>query len=223
MSIDEQRPYFLSRHAIRPPAHGLDLKSTVPQHLKGGHYKPFTPIKRVGKRFKQDGDNGTNALMSFAGLSTVADIAPELEYQDFEVRRVIDRFDEGAALAFRHGEQYDSYQACETDYHQFWSSDRQGYISYAQSGKNILVRGGLIAPPHHQEELLEQFLDQTSRRGYRVAFFNMSDSLIPLFRKHSFQVSKWGEEPVIDLATCTFRGKQYEWVRRQTNYPGFPR
>ncbi|MFN0197883.1 MAG: phosphatidylglycerol lysyltransferase domain-containing protein [Planctomycetaceae bacterium] len=124
----------------------------------------------------------------------------------------------GAAFVYRHGEQYDSYQASEPKFHQFWSRDRRGVISYAVSGKCIVVRGGLIAPAQFQEELLREFLEFASEKQHSVSFMNMPEHLIPMFRAHGFQISKWGEEPIIDPTTCTFQGKRYEWVRRQTNY-----
>ncbi len=41
---------------------------------------------------------------------------------------------------------------------------------------------------------------------------------MPLFREHGFQVTKWGEEALIDLDACSWQGKAFEWVRRQSNY-----
>jgi phosphatidylglycerol lysyltransferase len=43
-------------------------------------------------------------------------------------------------------------------------------------------------------------------------------SALPLFRKLGFQVTKWGEEALIDLPGCTWAGREFEWVRRQSNF-----
>src|SRR5262249_45380563 len=122
------------------------------------------------------------------------------------------------AFAFRHGHYFDSYLVSEPGRQLFWSRGHQGVISYTTHGRFLLVGGGLVAPEEHKEALLGQFLEHTQARKLRVAFHNIGDEELPLFRKFGFQISKWGEEPVVDVATCTWGGKPFEWVRRQTNY-----
>ncbi len=121
-------------------------------------------------------------------------------------------------LTFRHGECYDSYLATAPGRMIFWDGDGQGLISYVRRGRHVLVGGGLIAAADRKEQLLREFLDGTSRERLRVVFHNISNDDLPLFRKLGFQVTKWGEEPIIDLTTCTWSGKAFEWVRRQSNY-----
>ena len=41
---------------------------------------------------------------------------------------------------------------------------------------------------------------------------------MPLVSLAGFQATKWGEEALVDLPDCTWSGKDYEWVRRQSNY-----
>jgi lysylphosphatidylglycerol synthetase-like protein (DUF2156 family) len=121
-------------------------------------------------------------------------------------------------LAFRHGECYDSYLATEPGRTLFWARDREGVVSYVRRGGNLLAGGGLLTAPERKEELLHAFLDMASRDHRRVMFHNICEHDLPLFRKFGFEVTKWGEEPIVDLANCTWAGKSYEWVRRQSNY-----
>ncbi|HTI50927.1 MAG TPA: DUF2156 domain-containing protein [Planctomycetaceae bacterium] len=121
-------------------------------------------------------------------------------------------------FVFEHAQYFDSYLATEPGRQLFWSQDRRGLISYTTRGRYVLVGGGLIAPEEHKDALLGEFQAHTSKHGLRVAFHNIGDGDLPLFRKHGFQVTKWGEEPVVDLEGCTWSGKAFEWVRRQTNF-----
>ena len=121
-------------------------------------------------------------------------------------------------LAFRYGECYDSYLATEPGRELFWSRDRDGVVAYVRRGRNLLAGGGLLAAPGGREQLLRAFVEMASRDRCRAVFHNICDHDVPLFRKLGFEVSKWGEEPIIDLDTCRWIGKSYEWVRRQTNY-----
>src|SRR5579859_7911613 len=109
-------------------------------------------------------------------------------------------------FAFRYGQCYDAYLATEPGRSLFWSSDRQGLLSYVRRNRIILVGGGLLAPPEHKERLLREFVAVVARERLRVIFHNICTPDLGLFRQHGFQVTKWGEEPIIDLTTCTWSG-----------------
>jgi phosphatidylglycerol lysyltransferase len=122
------------------------------------------------------------------------------------------------SFVFEHAQYFDSYLATEPGRQLFWSRDRSGLISFTTRGRFVLVGGGLIAPEDQKETLLREFQEYASRRRLRVAFHNIGEGDLPLFRKVGFQITKWGEEPVVDLESCTWSGKAYEWVRRQSNF-----
>lgn len=82
----------------------------------------------------------------------------------------------------------------------------------------MLVSGGLIAPAEKRRRLLQEFLAYLAPRNLRPMFFCIPEEDLPLFREVGFQITKLGEDAVLDLADCTFAGKEYEWVRRQVNY-----
>ncbi len=121
-------------------------------------------------------------------------------------------------LAFRHGRYFDSYLATESNRKHFISAGGMGVVSYVQCGRYILVGGGLIAPDSHRKRLLELFVEFAASKRLTVSFYNIGPADLPYFQELSFQVTKWGEEPIVDLAGQTWRGKAFEWVRRQTNY-----
>lgn len=126
--------------------------------------------------------------------------------------------DELQQFVFSYGQYFDSYLATEPGRLNFWSPTGPGLVSYTRRGRHVLVGGGLIAPEIHRANLLREFVEFASDRKLHVAFHNIGDEDLPAFRQLDFQITKWGEEPVIDLASCTWRGKPFEWVRRQTNF-----
>ena len=121
-------------------------------------------------------------------------------------------------LAYRYGQAYDSYLSTEGKLEQFWSSDRRGVVAYAKIGRYVHVQGGLLAPVEKRQELLREFFQFVEQSGYVATFYNIGESDLPLFRDQGFQITKWGEEPLLDTANLTWSGHEYEWVRRQANY-----
>ncbi len=133
--------------------------------------------------------------------------------------------DEGASpestlekLAYQFGRTYDSYLATEAGLTQFWSSSGNGVVSYAQIGRYLHVQGGLLCNPADRESLLREFHAFVRQQRYCVTFYSVVEDDLPLFRQCDFQVTKWGEEPMLDLANLTWAGGEFEWVRRQFNF-----
>ncbi|MCA9027202.1 MAG: DUF2156 domain-containing protein [Planctomycetaceae bacterium] len=122
------------------------------------------------------------------------------------------------AFVFDHGQVYNSYLATEPERELFWSESQQGVISYVRRGKHVFCGGGLIAPAEHREQLLQEFLEFTRELSLRPVFFDIQDDVVDLFRDAGFKATKIGEDALVDLESCSFAGKPYEWVRRQTNY-----
>ena len=120
--------------------------------------------------------------------------------------------------AFEYGQSYDSYLSTEGNLTQFWSSDRTCVLAYAKLGRFLHVQGGLLGPIDHRPTLLREFTEFLERNKLVATFYNIGEGDLPLFRDHGFQITKWGEEPLLDVAEVTWSGHEYEWVRRQVNY-----
>jgi phosphatidylglycerol lysyltransferase len=131
---------------------------------------------------------------------------------------VSSRWLESEELAFEFGQVYDSYFATEEGWKRFRVKNRPGLISYRRLGKYVKVIGGLLAGDEEKPRLLQEFNELADSFGLLTSFYNIPEDDIDLFREHGYQVTKWGEEPIVDLQECTWSGKPYEWVRRQTNY-----
>ncbi len=121
-------------------------------------------------------------------------------------------------LAFDHGETYDSYLFLEDERHYFFSSEDRGFVSFAQWRRHVFVLGGLIAAAEDRPQLLREFMECVARNHWEVTFFNVVSADIPLFQDSGFELTKIGEEPLMDLQLATWRGKEFSWVRRQENH-----
>src|SRR5262245_3511159 len=108
--------------------------------------------------------------------------------------------------AFRYGRSYDSYLATE-DGEYFWCSDQRGVIRFARRRRYVVVVGGLLAPEEAWDLLLVEFLEFTARHGYHVTFFNLDERFLPVFRRHDFQITKIGQDAIINAGRCTWKGK----------------
>jgi phosphatidylglycerol lysyltransferase len=122
------------------------------------------------------------------------------------------------ALAFQYGSTYDSYLATERDRQIFWARDAPGAVAYLRDGRYVHVAGGLLAQADVKPRLMAEIVDWANQNRWVLSFYNLTDDDLDLAREHGFQVTKWGEEAIVDLSECTWTGKPYEWLRRQTNY-----
>ncbi len=121
-------------------------------------------------------------------------------------------------LAVEHGTYSSSFLATEPDREYFWSHHRTGVIGFVRSGRHLKVVGGFLAPTLERAALLRQFMEFARTSGSTVAFLDVGDDQAPLLQAEQFQITKWGEEAILDLPDRTWRGKHFERVRQQLNY-----
>jgi phosphatidylglycerol lysyltransferase len=121
-------------------------------------------------------------------------------------------------FAYRYGRSYDSYLVNEPDRESFLSRSGDGAVGFVRVGKYLKVGGGLLAPDESKPGLLGELVEYAARGRHCLSFYNVTDDDVSLFRDYGFQVTKWGEEAIVDLPGRTWEGRAFEWVRRQTNY-----
>ncbi len=144
----------------------------------------------------------------------------ERKLQSVHKTKPIDRsFQRLELLARTHGGSYDSYIATDTEGKQyFWSSDGEGVLCTVPQGKYVFVYGGILAPEDKRRALVTEFIADCDRQRITPSFFNAGLDDVKLLEEFGFRATKFGEEPIVELAECSWRGKDYEWVRRQTNF-----
>ena len=122
-------------------------------------------------------------------------------------------------LARRFGSSYDSYIATDVEGKQFfWASDGSGVLSTIPTGRFTFVYGGILAPPDAKRKLIAEFVADCDARRSSPSFFNAGTQDVELLREFDFAATKFGEEPIVELDKCSWKGKDYDWVRRQTNF-----
>jgi phosphatidylglycerol lysyltransferase len=121
-------------------------------------------------------------------------------------------------LAFDFGDTYAAYLATERDREYFWSADRRGVVAFHRRGRFATVADGLLAAPVDRDALLKGFLAFAEMNRWHTSFVNVPRNEINLFRQHRCEVTKCGEEPLVQLQRVTWKGKGYEWARRQASF-----
>ena len=128
-------------------------------------------------------------------------------------------FDKLEQLARDHGGSYDSYIATDTEGKKyFWSSDGEGVLCTIPHGRYTFVYGGILAPQESRRALIAEFIADCDRKKITASFFNAGTEDVELLSTFGFNATKFGEEPIVELDNCSWQGKDYEWVRRQTNF-----
>jgi phosphatidylglycerol lysyltransferase len=122
------------------------------------------------------------------------------------------------AMAFEHRGSYDSYLVMDLDREYFWLPGYEAVLGFVMRGSHAVVIGGLIGPEDSRERLLKAFMEHCRVGGLKACFGNVAQRDVGMFDRNGFESTKIGEDAVIGLRGCTWQGKAYEWVRRQTSY-----
>jgi len=121
-------------------------------------------------------------------------------------------------LAFDHGTSADSYFATEPDGHVLLSACQTVAASVMKNLRYWHVPGGILTAKEHRPGAVSWIKELAKAHKVTIAVYNVSPEDVPLFEQEKFEINKFGEEPVLDLGNITWKGKDFEWVRRQRNY-----
>jgi phosphatidylglycerol lysyltransferase len=121
-------------------------------------------------------------------------------------------------LAFQYGESPDSYLAVEPHRKCFLSSDHSAAVSVIESGRYLHISGGILAPPDSRSRIIAQLTEYAKHSRCLIACYSIGERDRLLFEEAGWEVTKFGEETTLKLASLQWTGKPYEWVRRQSNY-----
>ncbi len=94
----------------------------------------------------------------------------------------------------------------------------QGVLAVLPDRRYWHMPGGLLAADDLKPHLVRWIKRISDENRITAAVYSIGDDDVPLFLDAGFEVSKFGEEPVLDLGDITWKGKEFEWVRRQTNF-----
>lgn len=119
---------------------------------------------------------------------------------------------------YQSGTTYDSYLALDPDREYLVADDRSAVLAFVRDGRYLHLPGGLMAPDGESGRVLEALLEFSRQNRLSSTFYNVREEDADCFRTSGFQLTKWGEEPLIHLLETTWKGKSFEWLRRQENF-----
>ncbi len=120
--------------------------------------------------------------------------------------------------ARKFGDTYASYLATEASREYFWAPKKLGVVAFCRRGRYLNVADGLLAASEDREQLLTAFLAFAEQNHWVASFMNVPRNEINMFRNQGCQVTKCGEEAIIQLDQTDWQGKNSQWLRRQENY-----
>jgi len=95
---------------------------------------------------------------------------------------------------------------------------RKGLVSVLPHGRCWHIPGSLIASDELKPDMVRWLKRVSEVQKKIIVAYAIGAEEAPLFVDAGFEVSKFGEEPLLDLNSITWQGKEFEWVRRQTNF-----
>jgi phosphatidylglycerol lysyltransferase len=117
-----------------------------------------------------------------------------------------------------HGDAYDSYLVNEPNREYLVACEGRAFVSFVTRGRFGNVVGGLLAAATDKDAMLATLQDFAKLNKLTVSVFSVAERELPRFRAAGFQLTRFGQDFVIDLRTTDWKGSRYEWVRRQTNF-----
>ncbi len=121
--------------------------------------------------------------------------------------------------AIRYGCQYDSYLTVRAPgRHFFFASEGKGVVSGVLRGKRMGTFGGILGPQGDWSDVVGELLQHCQEQRWQLGFFAADQDLKAILDQHGFRSNKFGEGAIVDLTSMDWKGKKFEWVRRQTSF-----
>jgi phosphatidylglycerol lysyltransferase len=100
----------------------------------------------------------------------------------------------------------------------FFSSNRQGVISFGQARSSAIALGDPVASdPHEFERVLAEFLDYCDANDWGVAFHQVPSTHLDQYASAGLSAVKIGEEAVVDVTSFTLQGRAVKALRSSVN------
>lgn len=94
------------------------------------------------------------------------------------------------------------------DKHIFWASAGTVAILYEKSHNIIVILGDPIGETKNFSEAISEFQEFTDEYGYKSAFYQVSESMLPIYHDHGYNFFKLGETALVDLQEFNLIGSK---------------
>lgn len=81
----------------------------------------------------------------------------------------------------------------------FWAASGRVAFIYQKSHNILVVLGDMIGDERCFREGISEFQDFADEYGYRIAFYEVSDSWLPIYHDYGYDFFKLGETAIVDL------------------------
>ncbi len=85
------------------------------------------------------------------------------------------------------------------DKHVFWAAGDKVAIIYERSHNMIVILGDPIGEVESFSEAISEFQEFIDEYGYKSAFYQVSESLLPIYHDHGYNFFKLGETALVNL------------------------
>lgn len=157
--------------------------------------------------------------------STLATVSPAIHAWSVDEAVLRARSEMSAAersdldqLAFTYGTAPESYDILISDGFFLKTPCGRGVLSVLRHRHYWHIAGGIIAPAELKPQIVNWLKEISQKKRLTMAIYSIHPEEIGLFQAAGFEINKLGEEPLLDLGEITWQGKDFEWVRRQTNF-----
>lgn len=120
--------------------------------------------------------------------------------------------------AFQHSSSPESYDIVHSSGQLLKTPCESGVLNVFADRKFWHVSGGIITPESIKPEVIHWMKQIAETQKIGIAVYSVNESELPHYISEGYEYTKFGEEPILDLGDLEWKGKPFEWVRRQTNF-----
>jgi len=95
----------------------------------------------------------------------------------------------------------------------FWAASNQVAIVYQKSHNIFVVLGDPIGNEKYFNDALAEFQDFIDEYGYKAAFYEVGESLLPMYHDYGYNFFKLGETAVVNLQDFDLTGSKFRDFR----------
>lgn len=99
------------------------------------------------------------------------------------------------------------------DKHIFWAADNTVAIVYEKSHNIIVVLGDPIGEKKQFSEAISEFQIFIDEYGYKSAFYQVNESMLPIYHDHGYNFFKLGETALVNLENFNLIGSKQKDFR----------
>ncbi|OCA91741.1 bifunctional lysylphosphatidylglycerol flippase/synthetase MprF [Pseudobacillus wudalianchiensis] len=103
------------------------------------------------------------------------------------------------------------------DKYVYWNEEKTVLFSYQKYADKLVILGNPIGKKTEFPRAIEEFMSAADLYGYTLAFYEVTDDMLPSLHEYGYDFFKLGEEAAVDLESFTLSGKKMKGERAIKN------